>query len=254
MILHAVIIDDEYNGMRSLELLIQKFVPEIKIVALTSSPFEGVELINSYRPDIVFLDINMPALNGFELLDKLEYKQFYLVFTTAYKEYAIKAIKQAATDYLLKPIDLGMLKVCVEKIKNKAVENKFDTNVKELVNEIVGIKNLRIPIPTKNSVEYVIPSSIIYIEANSNSSKILLTNMIVLDVNKSLKEYESLLCRDGLYFMRIHNSFIVNLNYVIRYSKEGGGQIVLYGNKLIPLSKQRKEDFLKFIKLSDESV
>ncbi len=252
MILHAVIIDDEFNGMRSLELLIKRFVPELKVVALTVNPVEGISLINDYRPDIVFLDINMPTLNGFELLDRLEHKQFHLVFTTAHQEYALRAIKQSAVDYLLKPIDLAMLKICVEKIKAKVKENTFDTNVQELVKELVGLKNLRVQIPTKQSVEYVIPSSIIYIEANSNMCRILLTNLKLLEVNKSLKEYEQLLCKEGLFFLRIHNSFIINLNYVTRYLKEDGGQIILQGNKVIPISKHKKEEFFKIFMFRED--
>lgn len=243
--LHAIIIDDEFNGIRSLELLIKKFVNDVKIVALTTNPIEGVALINNYRPDIVFLDINMPTLNGFEVLEKLQYNSFHLIFTTAHQEYAIKAIKQAATDYLLKPIDVSDLQNAVEKVKDRLKSKSEIPDVQHLLKEIVGLKNLRVPLHSKSSIEYVTPSMIVYIEAHASGSRVLLTNAMMMDVGSTLKEYEQLLCKEGLYFMRIHNSYIINLNYVSRYLKEDGGFVVLQGKKTIPVSKLKKEEFLK---------
>src|SRR5471030_515650 len=104
--LHAVIIDDEIYGVKSLELLIQKFVEDVKVVATTTNPVEGIDIINNYRPDIVFLDISMPVLDGFQLLENLNYKKFCLVFTTAHREYGLKALRKNAIDYLLKPVDI----------------------------------------------------------------------------------------------------------------------------------------------------
>ncbi|WP_317898131.1 LytR/AlgR family response regulator transcription factor [Aurantibacillus circumpalustris] len=250
--LHAVLIDDEYNGLRSLELLIKKFVPEIKVVAQTTDPAEGVELINNYRPDIVFLDINMPSLNGFEVLEKLEHKNFNLIFTTAHQEYAVAAIKKSATDYLLKPIDSEELLNAVQRIQKRKDEKLMYPDIQSTLKEIVGFNNLRVPLPSKDSIEYVTPSMIIYVEANSNGAKIQLTNMMVLEVSKSLKEYESILCKEGLHFIRIHNSFVININYVTRYVKEGVGYVVLQGNKRIPVSKNKKDEFLSHLKLSDD--
>lgn len=113
--IHAILVDDEPRVLRSLELLIQKFVPEIKVVATTSEPEKAVELIDDYRPDVVFLDISMPGMNGFEMLEKLTFRNFHLVFTTAHEEYAIQAIRQSALDYLLKPVDAGELKKSLRK-------------------------------------------------------------------------------------------------------------------------------------------
>lgn len=251
MKLHAIIIDDEFNVLRTIELLVQRFIPDVKIVGLTTDPIEGIELINTYRPDIVFLDINMPSLNGFELLEKLDYTGFSLVFITAHQEYAIKAIKRAASDYLLKPVDVNEIIAAVEKVRKKRQDPHFVTDVKHLLQDIVGARNLRIPIPVKNSIEYVFPASIICIEGASNNCKILLANLTWLEVNRSLKEYEDLLCRDGQYFMRVHNSFIINLNHVIRYVKEDGGQVVLQGNKVIPISKNKKIEFLRAFNLEN---
>lgn len=245
--LHAVLIDDEYNGLRSLELLIKKFVPTLKVVAQTMDPLEGVELINNYRPDVVFLDINMPSLNGFEVLEKLEHKNFNLIFTTAHQEYAIAAIKKSATDYLLKPIDSLELLNAVQRIEEKKKQKLMYPDIQKVLRGIVGFNDLRVPLPSKNSIENVTPSMIIYIEANSNGAKVLLTNLIILEVTKSLKEYELILCKDGLNFMRIHNSFVINLNYITRYIREDSGYVVLQGKRRIPISKNKKEELLKFL-------
>lgn len=115
--MHAIIVDDEFNGIKVLELLIKKHFPDIKVVATTTDSIDGVVLINNFRPDIVFLDISMPGLSGFDLIEKLEYKNFHLIFTTAHREFAIKAIKKSATDYLLKPVDPDDLIASIERVK-----------------------------------------------------------------------------------------------------------------------------------------
>jgi two-component system LytT family response regulator len=250
--LHAIIIDDELNGLRSMELLIKKFVPDIKIVALTTDPLEGIQMINNYRPDIVFLDIYMPNLNGFEVLEKLEFRNFHLLFTTAHQEFALKAIKQSATDYLLKPVDPEDLNRAIEKIKLKIRDRLELPDVFNILKELSDIQNLRIPVPTKIGVEYVTPKDILYIEAESNNSVVFLSSGSSINVTWPLKEYEALLCKNGMYFMRIHNSYVVNLNYVTRYLKEEGGSIVMNDKKAIPISKQKKEKFLDFINLKYE--
>lgn len=250
--LTAIIIDDEYNGIRSLELLIKRFATDVNVVAMTPDPYEGIELINNYRPDIVFLDINMPSLNGFEVLEKLVYNKFNLIFTTAHQEYAIRAIKQASTDYLLKPIDAEELVFAIEKVKTKISDNTTTSDVQNLLMKIVGLNNLRVPLPSKTSIDYVTPSMIAYVEANHNVSKVFLTNLTMYEVSKPLKDYELILCKEGLYFMRIHNSFVVNLNYVTQYIKKDGGYAVLQGKRTIPVSKQKKEEFLKFLNFNDE--
>src|SRR5829696_6483708 len=121
--IHAILVDDEIRVLRGLELLIEKFVPEIKVVASVSDPKRAVELINDYRPDMVFLDISMPGMDGFEMLEKLTYRDFHLVFTTAHEEYAIQAIRQSAFDYLLKPIKTAELKKVVERTQEQKDEN-----------------------------------------------------------------------------------------------------------------------------------
>jgi two-component system LytT family response regulator len=248
--LHAIIIDDEENGLRSLELLIQKFIPEVKVVASTTEAIKSVELINNYRPDILFLDINMPDLNGFEVLERIEFRNFHLIFTTAHEEFALKAIKQRAIDYLLKPIGIDDLQKAIEKVQ-KASKQKWP-EIYGFLKELKENAALRVAVPTKGGIELVPSGQISYLEASSNNATITFTNGKQTKVIKSLKEYEETLCTKESDFLRIHNSYIININCVTRYVKEDGGYAVMNNKKSIPVSKQKKEEFLKRINLSSE--
>jgi two-component system LytT family response regulator len=248
--LHAIIIDDEENGLRSLELLIKKFVPEVKVVATTTEAIKSVELINNYRPDILFLDINMPNLNGFEVLDKIEFRNFHLIFTTAHEEFALKAIKQRAIDYLLKPIGVEDLKKAVEKAQ-RASEQKWP-EVFSVLKELKETTGMRVAVPTKEGIELVPSGQISYFEASSNNATVTFTNGNQTKALKSLKDYEEVLCTKDSDFLRIHNSYIININCVTRYVKEDGGYAVMNDKKSIPVSKQKKEEFLKRINLQQE--
>jgi two-component system LytT family response regulator len=245
--LHAVLIDDESNGLKSLELLIKKFATDVKIVASTTDPKKGIDLINNYRPDIVFLDINMPNMNGFELLDKLSHRHFHLIFTTAHIEYALKAIKQRAIDYLLKPIGEEDLRKAVDKVNKKIAENQRPQDVAELLSALQDNKSIKVTIPAKDGIELVMPNEIIYIEASSNNCIVKLNEREQVLVTKGLKEYEEQLCNKELPFIRIHNSFIINVNYATKYLREEGGMVVMKDKKNIPISKNKKDEFLRLI-------
>ncbi len=247
--IHAIIIDDEKSGIKSLELLLNKFTDDVKIVATTTVPEEGIDLINQYRPDIVFLDIYMPGLNGFDLLDKLTYKGFHLIFTTAHNEHGLRALKANAFDYLLKPIDWQELKTAVDKVRNEIQKNYNVPEIMATIKDIFEKQNLKIMLPTKTGIEYVLADEIMFIEAHSNHCNIQLQNGNSLVVARSLKEYESQLCANSSVFFRIHNSFIVNINYVMRYVKEEGGYLTMQNNAHIPVSKFRKERFFKLLNL-----
>jgi len=253
MKIHTVIIDDELSGVRSLELMCSKFIEDVKIVATTTDAVEGVEIINSYRPDLVFLDINMPQLNGFELLEKLSFADFHLVFSTAYQQYALKALKLNASDYLLKPVGLADLKNTIGRIRQKMSEDRTMPGTLAIIQQFGKINKFRIPLPDKHGIEYALPSQVMYIEASSNNACVTLTSGSKETVIQSLKEYEALLCNPWLYFMRIHNSYIINLHYVARYLKENGGLVMMQDKTIIPISKSKKEEFFKSINLNMEN-
>ncbi len=246
--LRAIIIDDEFNGVRSLELLIQKFIQDVKVVATSTNPVEGIELINNYRPEIVFLDINMPVLNGFQLLDNIEYKNFHLIFTTAYQEHGLQAIKRNALDYLLKPVSIDELRVAIERVQKKIAEAQLPIDLNVLFENLRTIQQQKIAFPTRTTIELVPSSDIVYLEAQSNNCLVVLSNGMHYQVLKSLKEYESLLCQPGTSFFRIHNSFIINIDYAGRYLREDGGSIIMSNKKEIPVSKTKKNELLGILK------
>lgn len=247
--LRAVIIDDEQKGINALKLLLEKHLPEIKVVAASTKPVEGLELIGNYKPEIVFLDINMPQLNGFELLQKLEWKEFNLVFTTAHREYGLRALKNNAIDYLLKPIDPIDLKLAVEKIKEHLLA-KTSLFSKYNFSEVLEALNAKpkLILPVRTGVESIDISEIIYLESVSNYTTIYLSKLPSITSSKTLKEFELQLCKKNLSFMRVHQSYIVNLNKVLRYLKIVD-QIVMVNDQRIPLAKSRKDEFFTWLEI-----
>jgi len=249
MKLRSVIIDDEETGIETLRLMIEKYVgDDVKVVAETTSPKQAIELIENYLPEIVFLDISMPEMNGFELLEKLAWKNFNLIFTTAHQEHGLKALKLNAVDYLLKPVDNEDLCLAIAKIK-KQIELKKNNSEKfeySSLNKIDQFYSDKMAVNTKEGIEYIDPLDIVYFESRSNYSLIYLNSGKTLLTPKALKDFEAQLCNSGLQFIRVHNSYIINLHKVLRYTKDDD-TIVMTGNQKIPLSKSRREDFLKWL-------
>ena len=248
-VIRAIIIDDEQAGINSLTLLLARFVTGVKLVASTTDPVQGIELIESFRPEIVFLDINMPFLNGFELLEKLSFRDFFLIFTTAHNEYGLKAIKENALDYLLKPVDKEDLDGAIARVRKKMNEKTVFPDLEKLIRDLSYEETQRIPISTKDGIEYKEMEEVVRLEANSNYTSIVLANKQKYLVPKTLKEYEKVLCANEKKFMRIHQSHIINLQHVTRYYKENGGLIEMKDGAKLPLSKNKKEDFLQWLNI-----
>ncbi len=249
MTLRAIIIDDEELGINSLNILIQKFIDDIKVVATTTIASEACELIENYKPEIVFLDINMPEMNGFEVLDKLTWKNFSLIFTTAHREYALKALKNNAIDYLLKPIDYEDIIIAVNKIKGKMCSVEIEqnrVNYNKLLQEVN--QHNKILVNSKTSIETIELSDVVCLESKSNYTQIYLSGSKLTLVSKTLKEFETHLCTANLSFMRVHHSFIINLNKVARYIKLTD-TIIMVDDQKIPLSKSRKGTFFEWLKI-----
>ena len=248
MFLRAIIIDDEQKGINTLKILIEKYIEGVKIVAESTQPLEGITLIENYKPEIVFLDINMPETNGFELLEKLKWKKFNLVFTTAHQEFGLKALKNNAVDYLLKPIDHHDLQFAINKIKNYNTSDQHAVDYSRLINSVTQIQKKKIVINSRSGVESIEPSEIICLESMSNYTQIYLNNSEPILTTKTLKEFDQQLCTPDLNFMRVHNSYVINLHKVCRYLKDQEN-IVLANNQLVPLAKSRKDDFFKWLKI-----
>jgi two-component system LytT family response regulator len=245
MVLRAIIIDDEPSGIESLKLLIEKFIPELKVVAATSEPSQGIKLITDFHPDIVFLDINMPEMNGFEMLNNLSFRNFALIFTTAHAEHALRALKSNALYYLLKPIDIEDLQEAVQKVKSGKEKKKLP-DLSKFYSDLD--KNNKIALNTKNRVEYLDKRDIIRLESDSNYTHVYNVNGEELTISKTIGEFEDLLCKPGSIFMRVHQSHIVNLNHVVRFKKDSIGVIITRDSCEVPLSKQKRDEFLKWLK------
>jgi len=248
MRLRAIIIDDEETGAETLKFLIEKYIADVKVVAQTTRPNEAIALIEDYKPEIVFLDITMPEMDGFELLEQLEWRKFNLIFTTAHQEYGIKAIKQNACDYLLKPIDHQDLSIAIEKIKERLQEEQ---KYKE-ANLNIPIENLnqqpprKLAVSSKHSVESINPNEIVSLESRSNYTKVYLLDGRDILCPKTLGEFDHQLCHGNVNFMRVHHSFIINLQKILRYLKDSD-TVIMINNQKIPLARSRRDVFFKWL-------
>ena len=241
--LTAIIIDDELKGRIALKQKIHDYCTDILLEGEAENGMEGIKLIEAIHPDIVFLDIEMPRMDGFEMLHRLPGKNFHLIFTTAYDQYAIKAIKYAAFDYLLKPIDIEELKLAVSKIHSN--QQIYTGKKLELLDQNIHGKNAfnKIAVSTLDGLLFFDIKDIVHLEANSNYTTIYFNNRPKLIASKTLKDFEELLPAD--IFFRTHHSHLINLNFIKRYIKGDGGQIELLNGNYADVSRRKKDEFLK---------
>ena len=242
----CIIIDDEKNAREALAKIIERyFENKITILQLANSVKEGVFAINKFRPDIVFLDIEMPEENGFKLFDYFDIFDFEVVFTTAYKQYAIDAIKFAALDYLLKPInyiDLRDVLVRLEKKQNKSPNTDQIEAFLSNINNDPGNFN-KIALPTLDGFQLEKVNNIVYCQAEETYCKIFTNRNEAILVARTLKNIEELLPEE--LFFRIHKSYLVNMNYIKSYSKTDGYRIKLENGIELDVATRRNEEFLK---------
>lgn len=242
--LKVIIVDDEINSIEAMRWELEAFQNDIEIVASCLSAFEGIKAIKENKVNLVFLDIEMPKMNGFEMLENLENIDFDVVFTTAYDEFALKAFEISAMDYLLKPISYDDLKKVIYKAKSKIEEPALQKQF-ELLFEYMKKKNPNFPtiaLPTMEGLEFVKIQNIINCESDSNYCYIFTTENTKFLVSKTLKEVEAML--KGHNFVRVHNSHLVNMLHVKRYIKGRTGELVLKNGKSIPVSRSKKKDLL----------
>ncbi|MEO7313243.1 MAG: LytTR family DNA-binding domain-containing protein [Chitinophagaceae bacterium] len=244
--LRAIIIDDEPNSSSALkEKLLQHF-KQVLVMKICNNGKEGIDAIESLHPDLVFLDIEMPLMNGFVMLQQLNNKKFELIFTTAYDHYAIKAIRFSALDYLVKPIEIEELRNAIERAEQKLNHANPNPQLELLLENLAEKKHLhRIAIPTSGGLQFIKITDIIYLEASVNYTHIFLADKKKYIVSRTLKDFEDML--PGYEFLRIHNSYIINKNCVEKYIRGEGGQVVLSNNAVLEVSKRKKSDFLKAI-------
>lgn len=243
----AVIIDDEIKGRVVLKEKLSLYCPQVEVLGEASNGETGLALIAKHNPQIVFLDIEMPRMNGFEMLNRLPHKNFHLIFTTAYDQYAIKAIKHAAFDYLLKPIDINELQTAVQKVEEHGAFNQTTERLETLQQNLSEQFHLhKIAIPTMDGLLFFNIADIIYLEADSNYSTVHFKDHPKLLTTRTLRDFEEML--PGNQFFRPHHSYIINVNYIKRYIKGDGGQIELSNGHYVDVSRSKKSDFLKIIR------
>ena len=240
----AIIIDDEENGRFALKQKLQDYCTDIQLLGEAENGEEGIRLIEKHKPRVVFLDIEMPRMDGFQMLHRLTEKNFHLIFTTAYDQYAIKAIKFAAFDYLLKPIDIEELKLAVSRINEmpQATEKKLSALEHNFQEKNVFNK---IGIPTMEGINFFDINDIIHLEAHSNYTTIYFVNHPKLIASKTLKDFEELLPADIFY--RPHHSHIIQLKYIKRYLKSDGGQVEMQNGNIVDIARRKKDEFLNII-------
>lgn len=239
----AVLIDDEEHCRESLSIQLARYCPAITLVASCPSAAEGLKAIKQCQPQLVFLDVEMPHMNGFELLQEFTEIPFDVIFTTGYDAYAIKAIRFSALDYLLKPIDKDELIKAIDKVKAKpapTINEQFDILLEKLGDK--PVKRQKIALPSLEGFELVPMDAILRCESDSNYTNVHLKNGRQILVSRTLKEIEELL--DGRSFLRVHHSHVVNLNEIERYVRGEGGYLIMSDQSSVTVSRSRKEALL----------
>lgn len=240
----AIIVDDEPYCCEALSILLQRYCPQVDIRGSYHSGADALEAIRAQRPQLLFLDIEMPRMNGFELLEKVKDQPFELIFTTSYDQYAIKAIRFSALDYLLKPIDREELVRSVQKVAQR-LQSPLPQQIDLLFQKLHSPSQLftRIAIPTMEGLQMVAVDSIVHCTSDSNYTILTLKDRQRVVASRTLKEIEELL--EDYSFVRVHHSSLVNLNEICKYIKGEGGYLVMSDGSSVNVSRSRKEGLLR---------
>ena len=243
--IRTVLIDDETDSRIVLQRLLETYCPRVTVIGAAAGVDTALLLIQEMKPDLVFLDIEMIHGNGFDLLNKLQPIAFQVIFVTAFEEYAIRAFKYSAVDYLLKPVDIEELQNAVEKVAAR-MQDKFDLSPIRMLLENVGAMQLsqqKMAIPTINGLSFVAINNIIRFEAKGNYTAIYVASGESLMATRNIKEYELLL--PEAIFCRIHNSHIINLQKIQKYQKGRGGMVIMEDGTALEVASRRRQDFLQ---------
>jgi len=238
--IRTVLVDDEKNSLIIMQKLLEKHTPDVEVVATAQSVSEGIEVINDYKPDLVFLDISMPDGDGFEVLEKVDYRKFQVIFSTAYDQYAIKAFEVAALYYILKPVTPEDLTEAVKRYQTSANDD-ITERIKILSNALKETPS-RLVLPTSTGMHIIDIEEIVRCESSNNYTTFFLTDKKKIVVSKSIQIYEQMLSNS--HFCRIHNKHLVNIKFVKKYVKGRGGHVILHDGTNVDVSDGRKKNFL----------
>lgn len=247
--MRAVLIDDETNALDVLEMQLNHYCPSVAIVAKCAGGEAGILAIREHRPELVFLDIEMPRVNGFDVLAQTNQIGYDVIFTTAYDQFALKAFKYAAVDYLLKPVDVEELQTAIQRVASKkgqvGMEDKIKTLLEQLGTPQTALPQ-RIALPVGDAMQLFAPDDIVRCESDSNYTYVFLTGAKKILLAKTLKEIEETL--RGLSFFRVHQSHLVNINHVNKVVKGEGSYLTTSDGATIPISRNKKDAFLETLR------
>jgi|SRR5690606_24303809 two-component system LytT family response regulator len=236
------IVDDEVHCIESLVIYLNTLFPEMVIEYKSNKVQEAVDRLSNMDIDLLFLDIEMPGLSGFELLEQLPNRKFDVIFTTAYSQYAVQAFKARAINYLLKPIDGDELRAAVDEWKTELPNRQgADTQLEQLLEHLKkeGILKNKISVPISDGYEFIEVDRIMYCQSDRNYTTLFLSDGRNVLISKTMKEVENTL--DNFFFIRVHRSYLVNPNYLKEYHRNDGGYLTMQDNKEIPISQQKRD-------------
>lgn len=235
--LTAIIVDDELHGRENLKLIIENYCPEIVIKGCADSVLSAITMVKNDPPDVVFLDINMPVLDGFDFLDEFDDRDFMVVFVSAHEEFGINAVKVGAVDYLLKPINIKELKLCVKKLLTLKEEKNKTKPV---------LENKNLVIPSSHGFKVLLIDDIMRLEADGCYTTIYTKENKQIVVSRALKDFEFSLPKE--MFFRTHKSHLINLRYIKDYSNLSGNYVTMVDACKIDISRRKSSEFLQHIK------
>lgn len=238
--LKTVLVDDEINALEALEWKLNRYVDDLQIIKC-NSPIEAINTIQEEKPDLVFLDIDMPEMDGFTLLQKLSYTNFDLIFTTAHDEYALQAIKVSAIDYLLKPVDKDELITAVDKVIASRKGNQLEDKLQSLFSNLN--RSDKINISADGKIYLLDRNDVIMLKSDKSYTTVFLTNEKSILVSKTLKEVEKKFAFPE--FFRVHNSYLININHVKEYLKSLGGELIMSNGMSASISRNKKTELLE---------
>lgn len=242
----AILVDDEPRGLSSMQKLLGINCPEVKILATCTDVDDAIQKILQLRPQLVFLDVAMPGKNGFDLLRELDAIHFETIFVTAHSSYMLQALRFSAVDYLLKPVEDDLLKEAVQRAMKRITEKGSGLELATFLHNLKQngvVKKMKLCVPSLKGIKVIEITDIIYCEASSNYTNFHLTNGVTLCSSRPIFEYETLL--EDSSFVRVHKSFLVNLQHIQEYIRGEGGSIIMTNNHEVEVSRRKKEGFIK---------
>jgi two-component system, LytTR family, response regulator len=237
--IRAVIIDDEQKAAQALQTLLTEFCEGVEVVAIAHDVPNGYKMIQQHKPDVVFLDVELPGAVGFSLLDYFDKIDFEIIFATAYNQYALKAFECSALDYLLKPVEIKKLRISLEKLRQKKELSQIQEKYNTLKDNIQKHKIAKIGLPTSEGLVFVKIEDVIRCEGENNYTTFFMNNNTKIVISRTLKDYEDLLADSG--FFRPHKSHLINLDHVKKFIRTKASQLIMDDGSVVEVSVRKKE-------------